>query len=358
MIYKNKNPKFFAEVTAGVDNYFKYYNLSKKGNWKSYLDAILTVIIFLGLISSPYVFNLSPFWHYCNYFIAGSVFLPRIGFLAHEAMHGAFSENEKHNILLGRSFDLLAHVSSFLWGNPTSGKHTNHHKFTNIHEMDDDIKTNDLFRFAPRQPWHPKHRFQFIYAQLLYPFLYKQWVFFTDFQKMISRKVGATEIKHIPRKEIVIIIASKLLHVSIYWIIPCFIFGFWEMLFAYACLTFPCGWVLTNIFQPAHVQGKAEFPYPDPKTGNIENDWAIMQVQTTANFAVKSKFMTWFTAGLNFQVPHHLFPGIHHRHYKKINRFVKRKCKKFNVTYNEYLTLVESWLAHEKWLIEMGKEPV
>lgn len=357
MLYTKTKPEFFSETRKVVDAYFKYHNLSKKGNWVSYLDTIVTVVIFIGLIISPFIFHLSPIWHCIAYAIAGALCLGRIGFIAHEAMHGSFSKNEKVNLLVGRMFDVLAHVSSFLWGDKKYGKHTNHHKFTNIDKMDDDIKTNGVFRFAPHQPWSPKHRFQWIYAQFLYPLLYNQWVFRSDFQKMRSKKVGATVIKEIPVKEKIIIIASKILHIMVYLVIPYFVFGLWEMMFSYICLTWPCGSVISNIFQPAHVQSKAQFPSPDPKTGGVENNWAITQVQTTANFGVKSILLTWFTRGLNFQVPHHLFPEIHSRHYRKVNRIVKRKCRKFNVQYNEYPTFFSGWLAHENWLFEIGKKP-
>ena len=41
----------------------------------------------------------------------------------------------------------------------------------------------------------------------------------------------------------------------------------------------------------------------------IENEWAIHQIKTTANFAPRNKIISWFVGGLNFQVEHHFFPG-------------------------------------------------
>ena len=55
-------------------------------------------------------------------------------------------------------------------------------------------------------------------------------------------------------------------------------------------------------------------------TNKIEDEWAIHQLKTTANFATKSRIATWFMGGLNYQVEHHLFPKISHIHYPKINK--------------------------------------
>jgi linoleoyl-CoA desaturase len=97
-------------------------------------------------------------------------------------------------------------------------------------------------------------------------------------------------------------------------------------------------------------------PLPDP-SGTMKNSWAIHQLFTTVNFSTKSKFMNWFTGGLNHQVEHHIFPNISHVHYTKISEIVKSTAKEFNLPYNEYKTTRKALIAHFKHLKQMGMNP-
>jgi linoleoyl-CoA desaturase len=89
----------------------------------------------------------------------------------------------------------------------------------------------------------------------------------------------------------------------------------------------------------------------------IENEWAIHQVKTTANFAPRNKFISWYVGGLNYQVEHHLFPRISHIHYPAINRIVKQTCAQFNIGYNEFPTMQAAIASHYRMIKELGKKP-
>ncbi len=117
------------------------------------------------------------------------------------------------------------------------------------------------------------------------------------------------------------------------------------------------GLTLAVVFQLAHVIEGNTFPAPDAKTGNIENEWAIHEVETTANFAPKSKFAAWYMGGLNFQIEHHLFAKISHIHYPAISKIVEKTCKEFSVSYISYPTFRSAVLAHLRFLKKLGKKP-
>ena len=86
------------------------------------------------------------------------------------------------------------------------------------------------------------------------------------------------------------------------------------------------GLTLALVFQLAHVVEDAEFVFaPGIEPQKIEEEWAIHQVRTTANFAPRNKLISWFVGGLNFQIEHHLFPKVSHVHYPAIAHIVK-KC--------------------------------
>jgi linoleoyl-CoA desaturase len=105
------------------------------------------------------------------------------------------------------------------------------------------------------------------------------------------------------------------------------------------------------VFQLAHVVEGATFTKTDlTDPSAIESEWAVHQLQTTANFATRSRILTWLLGGLNFQVEHHLFPRISHVHYPAISRIVKETCAEFNVQYQEFRTFADALGAHVRHL--------
>jgi linoleoyl-CoA desaturase len=115
------------------------------------------------------------------------------------------------------------------------------------------------------------------------------------------------------------------------------------------------GFVLSIVFQLAHTVEETSFPVPAADTKIIENEWAIHQIQTTANFATKNKLISWLVGGLNFQIEHHLFPKISHIHYPEISKIIKKTCDEFNVKYIEYKKMRHAILSHSSYLRKMGR---
>jgi linoleoyl-CoA desaturase len=107
----------------------------------------------------------------------------------------------------------------------------------------------------------------------------------------------------------------------------------------------------------AHTIEGNTFPKPDERTGNIENEWAIHQVETTVDFAPQNKLAAWYLGGLNFQIEHHLFSKICHIHYPAISRIVENTCREFSVSYISYPTVRSAVTAHYRFLKMLGKSP-
>ena len=116
------------------------------------------------------------------------------------------------------------------------------------------------------------------------------------------------------------------------------------------------GFVLAIIFQPAHVNEQTEFPEPDDEN-SIQENWAIHQLHTTANFSNKSRFFSWYVGALNFQVEHHLFPNICHVHYKKISEIIRKTAKEFELPYNRYRTFIDALIGHYNMLKRLSAKP-
>jgi linoleoyl-CoA desaturase len=103
----------------------------------------------------------------------------------------------------------------------------------------------------------------------------------------------------------------------------------------------------------AHTVENTSHPLPNAY-GEIDNNWAIHQLNTTVNFSKNSKFLTWYLGGLNFQVEHHLFPNICHIHYPSIAPIVKQTAEEFGVPYLENKNFYQAIRSHIRMLKVYG----
>ena len=92
------------------------------------------------------------------------------------------------------------------------------------------------------------------------------------------------------------------------------------------------------------------------ETGKMEDEWAVHQLKTTANFATRNKVISWLVGGLNFQIEHHLFPKISHVHYPAISKIIKKACNDFGVPYIEYPKFRMAVASHVMYLKHLSKK--
>jgi linoleoyl-CoA desaturase len=86
----------------------------------------------------------------------------------------------------------------------------------------------------------------------------------------------------------------------------------------------------------------------------MEDEWAVHQLKTTANFATNNPVITWLAAGLNFQIEHHLFPKISHVHYPALSKIVKQTSREFGLNYQEFPKMRHAIVSHIMYLRRMG----
>jgi len=78
------------------------------------------------------------------------------------------------------------------------------------------------------------------------------------------------------------------------------------------------------------------------------------QVRTSANFATHSRFITWFTAGLNHQLEHHLFPNVAHTHYSGLRPIVRAVAQRHGLECHELGSLPSAVGQHFALLKSFG----
>jgi len=349
--FNNKKSPFFDELRARTDKYFKDKKINPTGNYKLYTKTVVLVSVALT-IYSLLVFGNLPVWASLLLCAALGCSFASIGFnVMHDGAHGSYSTNKHVNNIMSYSLNLMG-GSSYMW----KVKHNVvHHTYTNIQGVDDDIAVGPLLRINEQQPRYWIHKFQHVYWVFLYGVTYFMWIFWMDFLKYFTNKVGSVPIRKMKLSEHIGFWLTKVIYLSIFLIIPAFTQGIIATLVGYGVVIFVCGVVIASIFQLAHVVEGTAFPEPDPTSNKIEDEWAKHQVLTTANFATRNKVISWLCGGLNFQVEHHLFPKISHVHYPEISKIVRETCEDYNINYIEYPTLWSALGAHVRHLKTLGQ---
>ncbi|EDM43792.1 linoleoyl-CoA desaturase [unidentified eubacterium SCB49] len=350
------SPAFFRTLNKRVNTYFKENNISRNGDWRLYVKTVAMFAMYLG----PYfllLFSDMPWWANLLCAITMGVGMAGVGMnVMHDANHGAYSSKNWVNKVMGGSMYILA-GNVYNW---QVQHNVLHHTYTNIHGHDEDLEAGRILRFSKHAEWHPLHRFQHIYGVLFYGLLTFNWVLTTDFTqsyRFLKRKLAFGKMPK-PSTQWLTLAVTKAIYFSIWIVIPLLFFSapWWQILLGFFIMHYVAGLILSIIFQLAHVVEAADMPLP-AESGTMKNTWAIHQLFTTVNFATKSKFMNWFTGGLNHQVEHHIFPNISHVHYAKISAIVKSTAKEFNLPYNEYQTTRKALIAHFSHLKKMGMNP-
>jgi linoleoyl-CoA desaturase len=205
------------------------------------------------------------------------------------------------------------------------------------------------------------HRFQHIYAWLLYGLMTIIWMTAKDFVRIVRYQRSGLAMKQKANMtlEWSILIITKIFYVSYIFVIPLVLtsIAWWQILIGLFIMHYLTGFILAVIFQPAHVIEGTEFPLPDEEN-SLETNWAVHQLLTTTNFGNRSRWFSWYVGGLNFQIEHHLFPTICHVHYRKISSIVQQTANEFGLPYKSVKTFVGALAGHARLLKQLGQRPV
>jgi linoleoyl-CoA desaturase len=276
-----------------------------------------------------------------------------IGFnVMHDGAHGSFSKYKWVNSVAAFSLNILG-GNSFMW----NMKHNVvHHAYTNVDGIDDDIDIQPWMRMSETQKRYRLHRYQHLYFWVLYSVLYIFWIFVLDYQKYFKSKVGAVPLKKMSLSDHFVFWGFKLFHAFLFVGLPIYRLGWFDWMVSFTIFTVVAGFVLSMVFQLAHTVEHTAFPVADEKTGRMEDEWAVHQIKTTANFATNNPVVSWLVGGLNFQIEHHLFPKISHVHYPAISKIIRQACQDYGLVYIEYPRVRYAVASHVAFLKQMGRK--
>lgn len=344
---------FTSALKKNVNNYFKENHISTTANATMVIKTIAMVSLYLApfillLIYDPNV------WISILLVVLMGIGVAGTGMgVMHDAVHGAYSKKKWVNKLLGSSLYLLG--SNVL--NWKIQHNVLHHTYTNINDYDEDIESKGPIRLAEQAPLKKIHKYQYIHAFFFYGLMTIVKTY-NDFPQLAKyNRMGLTKGQnHTPWIEFAKMLFRKILYMVLIIGLPLYFtsFNWWQVLIGFFIMHWVAGFILAVVFQLAHVVEGAEQPVLDAN-GDIENEFAIHQLLTTADFARDNWFLNWFVGGLNFQVEHHLFPTICHVHYKNLSYIVEKTAKEFNLPYNLKPSFTASLKSHVKRLKELGQ---
>lgn len=287
-------------------------------------------------------------------FIQGYWFLsPVLGLLLainglaiqHDGNHGAFSKNVLINTLSGAVNDFVIGGSSLMWRH----QHVvSHHAYPNDIEKDTDTYSNfPILKLNPEL----EHRWYMKYQHYYYPFVY-MWLgisyYIDDVRAFVKRQYLHIPLQPMRTIDLVTFYGGKVFFGFTMIFVPVYLHGLWNGLIYYFLFTeLVGGEFLASVFVVSHNTEEIEYNLAD-------GDWAEMQIRSSANWSPTSTMWWLVSGGLNFQIEHHLFPGICHVHYPAISKIVKKTCEEFKVPYNSHPTFWDIYTSHREGIRKLG----
>lgn len=342
---------FLTEVRAAVDQYFKEGGRSPKGG----PAMVAKSLVLLAMTFGPYLLVLTgsvPGWAMLLLCVPIGLGIAGIGFaVAHDAIHGAYSDRPRVNAAIGASMDLIG-GSSYLWA---ITHNVIHHTYTNIHGTDEDLAVSPLLRLSPHAPRRWFHRWQHWYALGLYGMTTLFWVFVKDWKYLFAKDLGPYRNKKHAFRDVAGLVLGKVVYYG------------WSVVLPFVLIDQPWYWVLGGIllvhlvagitlgivFQLAHVVEATAHPEPD-QGGAMPQSWVVHELATTANFAPGNRLLSWYVGGLNYQVEHHLFPKVCSAHYPALAPIVRDLATRHGLPYHSNPTFRGAVRSHLRTLRQFG----
>jgi fatty acid desaturase len=268
-----------------------------------------------------------------------------MGGLGHDSSHMAMSKMPWLNHI-GTNLGMCFIAEPAMWYH----QHTYaHHSHTNDGENDPDMHHCFWFRLTEVTKHWSVHRLQ---ASRLYTYLTWSVTAFGDstvvpIKSLLTGKIsattglflgvssphGSTTLGGLPY------IMHVLVHNSIYSALlfaPLFTVGGWQAAIQIVIVIALTGWMFGFFSQINHCNEHAHKGAAEYDENGKARGWAMRQVETSTNWANASTFWTLFSNHLNYQIEHHLFPGVNHCYLHIIAPVVRDTCKEHGVKYDAH----------------------
>jgi fatty acid desaturase len=254
----------------------------------------------------------------------------QFAFLGHDAGHYEASRRPYVNDWLGQiGMTVISGLSFSYWRK----QHNLHHKYSQDETQDPDMQSDAVALYAGALAsrrgigkwtvrWQAPLLFV-MYALHIFQLRYDGWVF-------VRRNWQAATVD-------AVLLA---LHFVLWLVLPAYFLGPAAAVANYLIVSMLCGLIYGPVFVTNHVGADSFLP------GDGVSYWR-RQILGSRNVTCWPLFDFHF-GGLNFQIEHHLFPGMSRYHYRKLSPLVQQVCEREGLTYRQesFPRAIWSVLAH------------
>jgi linoleoyl-CoA desaturase len=333
-----------------LDSFFADPRISPKADRTMWVKIAVGLAVLMGSWIALYAFRPGSWKFVALYLLGGLAQTFLLLNIAHDSNHNAISSRPLVNKTLNYVFDLCG-INSYMW---RILHHRGHHSCINLHGEDDALSGRGIFRFTPYESRTPWHRFQHIYALLVYALFSLDYVFFRDFQCFFfPTHEYLRRTKH-PLREYAVLFAGKGFYLTYMLVLPMLVLGKSALLVAGAffLVHLVIGLSVTLVFQTTHTIDSTYFP---SDRGEFDN--GVYHIfATTADYATENPLVGWLVGGLNHHIVHHLCPFVCHTHYAPLTRIVRETAEEFGVPYRQHPTMTRAIWHHLILLKQLGNE--
>lgn len=348
---KNNSGSFYHILNKRVKSFFEKNSASSKANglmlFKIVLFSVLYlffyIIIVAGLLPASLTVPAVLCFGICHALLGFNI--------AHDAVHGALFSSAALNRLFSYYFELIG-MSSYVW----KLKHNLiHHNYPNLQHGDFDIEAGPVLRMSPADKLKPFHKYQYLYAPLVYLLFSITLVFISDIRIMFFTSREKIDGRPHPVFQKVVFIFMKTVYVFLMIILPMILLPYTplQVIAAFLLMHFSLSLILAFVLIPAHLFEHTQFAEKDI-TGEIHEEWAAHQMKTTLDYSRKSRICNFLLGGFNINVVHHLFPRICHVHLIPVSEIVKQTAAEFGIIYHE-TSIGQAIRSHFKMLKLLGQ---
>jgi linoleoyl-CoA desaturase len=344
---------FSADLEAAVDRFLSAQPSGRTATAGVRLKAIALLCIAVlayALLLADVVGRAGALGLAMLFGLASLLLLFNVG---HDASHGAFSHSPRVNRWLSHVWDAIG-ISSRVWA---LRHNVAHHTFTNIVGTDLDIAQGFLLRLNPHERRRWFHRFQHVYAPLVYCGFSLYIILVRDFQLLAEPRFGNREMGRPSVRRYATAAAAKLAYLGDCVVAPTVVtrWSLLEVLTGFLLVHAVLGIVMAFVLAPTHITEGIAFEVPPPD-GRISRPWADHQLVSAIDVAPYSRALGMLCGGLNMQIAHHLFPHVCHAHYRAITRIVEATARRWRLPYRSR-PLLAAMRAHLSHLRTMGLAP-
>jgi len=293
----------YLELKERVRSFVDAHLSTSKWTWRNWFRHAWMGVVYCWL---AFLYLTGPTFCVCVFLgVWSCCFLSSV---CHEALHNSVSRTPLVNQCLG--YGMLPFLSPSLWD---VDHNILHHGHVNT-DTDNDFALfrSGMGRNSRSHPYRPWYRFLYLYMWPLACLVMMKKGIYKSVRCMghYSKHADADSIAHC-----ITFVAFfgyvGIVHGCFYPLLVLASFGLY-----FVCIT-----------QVNHITAN------NTRTDIDKQDFCINQIESSTNYRV-SALSSFLFFGLNYQIEHHLFPGISTEHHGRIAEIVQAFCAEKNIRYN------------------------